>query len=461
MLSRHIAFCTWELHPINRGGCGVVVDALARRLAAAGHRITILSNMPPNELADWKRWAVGEGAPAENLRLENLDALTPPGGERSEWLGFARQYARALQALDTRDPIDLVELHDYTGVAFELLRHRRQEGWLSRARIAVRVHGSLELIDAHEAPSDWGADRGAMHLMERLSLHGADWVLAPSQAMAAHYVESYGLEPAHVRVCPPPMDLLLPDWEPASPKPGATDLLVFGKLQDIKGVHEVTEAAVSLFDAEPGLPGRLVFAGADVPCPRHGRRTSACVRALVPSNLKDRFELLGEVPRRELPQLAGRARAGVIASKFESFCLAAHELRRLGLPLVVPDAPAFRDYFDRGSAIVFDGSTSSLAQALRRAFTDDATLARLRAAPLLTYPDVAPAYAAALSDEVPAHAPDRFFELGEREVDALFRVHDAAPPPPLMKRAVEAYRSAAETPAGRTARRFAKRLLRR
>ena len=425
---RHLVFCTYELHPVNRGGCGVVVDALARKLAGPELKVTVLADMPQAELDTWHGLALKSGVPAASLGVRRLETLAPFATQGGIFESKSLQFARGLRALYAAEPFHAVEFHEYAGPAYASLLKRASDGWFAPAKILVRIHGGLELIDRQEEVREATADRLAMYLMERYTLRAADQVLSPSSSIGREYASLYDLDPARSDACPPPMDLLLPDWPTVSAAPAATDLLVFGKLQEVKGSDLVAQAAVSLFKAEPTLRGKVVFVGSDTPCQRHARPTSECVKAAIPAELASRFEFRSHLPREELPALAATMRAGIIASRFESFCLAAHELRRLGLPLVISTRAAFRDYFSSETAFLFDGSLPSLRTAMHDALRDDAKVARLRALPRLAYPDVGATYAAALArpatEDPRAAAP---LALLAHEIELVRRLAASAP----------------------------------
>ncbi len=90
------------------------------------------------------------------------------------------------------------------------------------------------------------------------------------------------------------------------------------------------------------------------------------------------FEFLPAIDRRMLGALAQRPCAAIVPSRFETFCLAAHELRAVGLPLLVAPLPAFVDYFsEEAGALLFDGTVEGLASAILRIREDRELAERL------------------------------------------------------------------------------------
>lgn len=180
-------------------------------------------------------------------------------------------------------------------------------------------------------------------------------------------------------------------------------LLVLGKLSLSKGSHTLGTGLASLF-AEYDDRGPLLtvhFVGADSGCAEHGGGPMrACVTAAVGGDYAHRLFFHPPVPHHALPAMvaAFTRRLGLVAavvpSSMDTFNLAAHELARERVPLVLSDIPAFQEHWGNESAFVFrHGDAASLMGALLDALTDDAKRARLHARPPLAYGDAAAVYA--------------------------------------------------------------------
>lgn len=89
----------------------------------------------------------------------------------------------------------------------------------------------------------------------------------------------------------------------------------------------------------------------------------------------------------EMIALLHAARGAVIMSRYENWCLAAHEAAACGLPLLLPDLPWSRERFGEG-ARYFTGEASADATILR-AFHSDAPQLRAPATPLSSWDDAA------------------------------------------------------------------------
>ena len=141
-------------------------------------------------------------------------------------------------------------------------------------------------------------------------------------------------------------------------------LLIYGRITHIKGAETVAAAAVAIRGGLPSHLGlQLFFVGGAQECSVHRRSTSDCVRDLLPRDVEVFFE--PSISREELPSLAAKFHGGIIASNFETFGLAAHELAATGLPLVISDISAFAEFFTERNSYVFrSGDVDSLAAAV-------------------------------------------------------------------------------------------------
>jgi glycosyltransferase involved in cell wall biosynthesis len=321
----------------------------------------------------------------------------------------------------------VVEVFDFNGAAFELLRDRRareraagaggrcRDGALAEdgapahlppaVPILVRAHGTIQLIDRAEAAAGGGGAGGGrvdprdalVYRMEQYCLAAADGVLAQSPAMAAYYARAYRLPARQVLLAPPPMARILAPFAAVRAGPAAAAaavelpqpplFLVLGKLQRVKGTETVAAALALLHARRPEADFRAEFIGGDAHCTVHQQRTSACVAAALPPALRPRVTLAGEKPRSALPALladaiARGAVAAVAASSFETFCMAAHEAAAAGLPLIAADIPALSDAALAPLAVARfrSGNASDLARQLERALDAHAAAAAVATA---------------------------------------------------------------------------------
>jgi glycosyltransferase involved in cell wall biosynthesis len=392
----------------------------------------------------------------------------------------SQQWSRALAQLEARMAIDAIEFCDHGAPAYNtLLDRRRQQD--SRAQddrpaIWIRTHGlhqailesnttgaALATATADESSSSNARDA---HLdvtfrMETRALQMADAVVANTLGIAREYQRLHALDPARIVVISPTLGTLpsnnrrqlesndahhnggqgtmgldgaatiiasaasaaVSPRNSQSPQPRATigqNVLVYGKLQRVKGVDLAAKALVQVMrDLGEAWQGTVIFAGDDMPCDTNSRPStantniinknmSACIlaEAQVPAALSGRFRFAGRIGRGTLGQFASAhsIRAVVLPSRYETFCLAAHEAAHYGLAAVLPNLPAYQGVFQDGdTALLFrPGSVDDLARVIKCAILDDALTSKIArgAAHLFTlarYPDPAAGYARLLS----------------------------------------------------------------
>lgn len=367
-------FVTTELHPETPGGAGVVVDTLARRLSA--DRDCLVALLTPKPVATAER----HGVSVVQIEIPEQGFL-----KRSE--------VTARAVADLAEPGDRVEFHDFEGIGYLTLAHRIDLG-LDQTVVTVRFHGPYDLLaGAMVTPS---ADWDIPSAMEQEVFKMCDTVLIPVEAHRTTLVERYGLDDARIRLAPPEVPTIGRSSRSAGTKPV---FAVVGRLGEMKGSQDMVDAALALLDQGHDFETR--FIGAD----GWSTTNSSSMRQWLESRIDERrrpaFTFVDQVDRAELPDLTADVTAVVVPSRFESFCLAAHEARMMGHPVVVPDLAAFKDLFEQATgALVYDGSVDGLSRALGRIIGEPGLADLLASAPL---PDVGDPMEAYRNDPEPRH----------------------------------------------------------
>jgi glycosyltransferase involved in cell wall biosynthesis/GT2 family glycosyltransferase len=374
MPERRIVFVTTELYPETQGGAGVVVDALARHLAGFRPVLVLLATPDPVEVME------RDGVEVEVALIPAADFL-----ERS------KETAAALARVAR--PGDRVEVQDFEGLGYAMLLDRASHG-LAQTPITVRFHGPYDLLrEAMESvPDDWWRPAA----MERGVFRMADQVLIPVEGHRGDLVNRFRVDADRIVVSPPPIPPVEGAWSGSA---GAPVFVALGRLGEMKGSQDLVRAAVSLLEA--GVDLQVRFVGADGWSPTAGAPMTEWLQSMVPERHRSAFSYPGSLAREHISDLLHDATAVVVASRFESFCLAAHEARRLGLPVIVPDLPAFRGLFDESTgALVYDRTVEGLAGAMGRLAEDEGLAARLAKRPV---PQPGDTWAAYRSDPEPRH----------------------------------------------------------
>ncbi len=427
---KHVVFVTYEFHPVNPGGAGVFIAGAVRELARAGYRCTALCDLPGREIDAANASLARDDLRPGSVRAVSVNSLTPSwqgSADRSIFEDKSERFAEAVIALHARDPIDLVELPEYAGMALGTLRRRLVGRVLQDVRVAVRIHGSLEFIDQAEG-LPLTHSRLHMHRMEHLGLKLADMIFAPSRSMGRWYADYHGFDAARLIESPPPMKTLLKGFHRTERLVDPGHFLFYGKLQEVKGCDVFAAAAASLLATRSDQHWRFTFVGRDIHCEVHHRPMSACLLEILPRSRRDAFEFIPAITREQLFELARTPIAAVVPSRFETFCLAAHELRAVGLPLLVPRIAGFVDYLNEETGcLTYDGTANGLLQAMLRIREEPGLHEKLSSRPTCVIRPYEDAYGVALDqpprgDPLELESSLRFHEL--RALDAL-----RAPPP--------------------------------
>lgn len=372
MTSRFV-FVTQELDPLVPGGAGAVISGIASRLAE-GHEVIVVlgTDAPPTE----------HDLPFRVVRV----LLDPPDGSVAWFEERSRRLAITLAEMVAEGvPIRLVEFPDFEAPGWWALTHRHELG-LTATPIGIRLHGPGEAITeaVGGSPSPTLERLGEM---ERLAFTMADAILAPSGPMARWAMRRYGLDPDRSIVAPPSVpDVEARNWAPA----GAPLFAGFGRLREHKGWQDLIAAAVPLLDQYPEARIRLI--GSDGWSARRGRPMSEVLREAIPPRHRPRVEFLGGLPRDEALDRLAPAWAVVLPSRFETFCLAAHEARRAGFPVIAPDLPAFAEHRMGFGLRIYDGSVGALSSTLMEIAADPLIVERLAAEPAPEVADPVTAY---------------------------------------------------------------------
>lgn len=316
------------------GGIGSAFRELALTLAAAGHPVRVL--LVQNGRS-------GGGASLPGVQIEPLDSA-----------GFSRlALVRRIAELLRTHQADVVHLHDWLGFASGLRQALGPDG----PQIVVGLHGpSAWTRSGNPWPigSDGGLlaseaelfDEGLVRALELDGLDQADWLVSPSTAMA-QWVQSELLpnqpqQPVLVnRNCPLAQRLRPnPAGAMASPEQDnqpPIDLVVFGRLEQRKGLHLALDALLQL---KP-RPLRVLFLGSDCVLGRQADGSplwgSEQVRQqLEGSGISAVFEH-GLLRDAALQHLMALQKPVLIPSLIENSPCVVEELLDSGLPLVVTD----------------------------------------------------------------------------------------------------------------------------
>ena len=378
-----VCFCTYELEGVNQGGAGVLISGLVQMNLLNGNDVIVLGDMPEDELREWQKSIEAEQSKlwSGKLSVYSLAGYSPFNRNCPLFLSKSNQWALGLSALQKITNFDTIEFFEYAGAGFEVLRNRHK--YVSgKTRIIVRIHGALLLIDLASRFAEirrkvkriWKNEHVKypqyMFLMESFVLNHADGIIVPSVSIKKMYMDAFKIDERNFVIGKPCMKQLLRRLPKVSRIPQATiakkneqsSFLFYGSLQPVKGIHLVISAALRFLEIN-GPVTKFYIIGPDRMCPD---AKAGCIRTSIPKRFQSNFEFLTErIKLSRLPKIAKNVKAAIFPSFFETFCISAHELYALKIPLIVSSIPAFQDYFDSQNSFTFlSGSMESLASVI-------------------------------------------------------------------------------------------------
>ena len=350
------AFATTEYWPLTDGGAGRLNAELVGLLRNAGHDVRVVL-------------VAGDDVHADNANVHVVQA-TDSAGWDIEFMAASKALAEELAELHLAEPIDRIEIQDFDGLPFWTLTHRGDLGF-AEVPITVRFHGPVDLqIEAMGVQTD---ELAVAAQMERDSFSMADAVIVPSEGIAELAIERYGLDAERVLVGTPAVRSLPPS------KIGRADgvrFTVVGRLSEVKGSHDMVAASLPLLRQIEDAT--VTFVGSDGWSATANMPMREWLSSMIPADLNERILFVDETDGEELADVIATSTAVVAPSRFESFNLAVHEARRAGVPVVIPDIPAFSGVFTEGhGAEMYDGSVEGLSKALVRVGSDPALVSQL------------------------------------------------------------------------------------
>ena len=318
----HVVHLTWEYPPVVYGGLGRHVHALSIAQAAAGHRVTVVTQQTPE---------AAESETKDGVQVRRV----PPSGpfpyhlpSLLTWVGLLDHRIR--RAAATVADVDVVHAHDW-------VVGRAGAGTADRHGVPL-----VSTVHATEAGrhSGWLPDdvSRAVHLIEQWLVDESDSLIVCSRAMADEVVRAHAADAATITVIPNGIDVA--DYArceriPAELLVGSPRITFVGRLEWEKGVFTAVEALPAVLARHPRTQLRIVGTGGQ----------SEAVRAAVEAaGLTGGVRLLGHVDEATLRAVYTSSDVAVVPSSYEPFGLVALEAAAMGVPLIVGDTGGLAEF---------------------------------------------------------------------------------------------------------------------
>lgn len=366
-----IALVSQEYPPeTGHGGIATQTRLKAHGLARLGHEVHVICHAGPGSARSYKDGAV------HVIRVDGASGSFTPATDVAAWLSHGSAVAAALEALNTRSPLDLVDFPEWAAEGYVHLLNRSDCDRGRGPAVTVHMHGPLVMF-AHELGwPDLQSDfyRVGAH-MESTSLRLADAVYSSSAYTAGWAERCYGFHAAMIPVLHAGVDTDL--FAPSEHRPtGAPVVLFAGRLVANKGAALLVEACCELADEFPDLRLRLVGDGEAPFIEKLKSRARTTGRECM-------LELPGPVDREALRDEFNRATIFAAPSRVEGGPGFVYlEAMACGLPVIACSGSGVAEVVSDGKHgyLVPPDDVSALTAALRRLLGDPELRATMGAA---------------------------------------------------------------------------------
>jgi D-inositol-3-phosphate glycosyltransferase len=315
---------------VDSGGQNVYVAHVARELAAAGHRVDVLTRRD-----DAQSPAVVELA--DGVRVWHVDAGPARFVPKEDLLPYMSEFSlSARQWMLRRPPLDVIHANFFMSgwVGLEL---RRQ----FTVPLVITFHALGLVRREHQREADrFPAERIGI---ERTLVRDSDRLVAACPQDAADLRRLYEAAPERIASvpCGVDADALRPgDRRAARRRLGLPQhefiVLQLGRLVPRKGIDNVVHAMAALRQADPALPTRLVVVGGDadtpdeVLTPEIGRLRGIARE----QGVADRVQFTGRRGREQLRDWYVAADVFVTTPWYEPFGITPLEAMACGTPVI-------------------------------------------------------------------------------------------------------------------------------
>lgn len=375
-----LAIISREYPPFFGGGIGTYTEQFSKAMAAAGHRVAVLT--------------VSDSGQETREQRDGVTVVRFPFLQGQDWSGphpsiadprtraafhsfspvsvLAMQVARALPRLADEFDLDAVEAPDTGALSWFALNDRRlgrpcgRRGWPA---FITHLHSPTAWIERWDRALLPGRPHAELKRMERDVVRWADGVICPSRGLADWSETHFGLQRGAVEVLRYPLgDLELPEPRRERQQTIGRRVVYAGRIEPRKGV-DILLAGFSMA-VDRGANLRLDLAGRDIDDPRTGRPFGmTCLERLVSPAARERIAVHGPIQPKALATMRRAADFAAAPAPNDNFPYTCMEAMAAGLPVIAARAGGMAEMISgNGDGILFEpGDVEGCAAALERA----------------------------------------------------------------------------------------------
>ncbi len=357
------------------GGMNVYVRELSRELGRQGKQVDIFTRAQDPTIAPVRNLA-------PNVRVIHVPTGPVAALDKNALVGYLDQFVANVEAFRQAEEItyQLVHAHYWlSGVA------GRQLADLWGVPLVAMFH-TLGKLKNQVVKAEADRDTDQRIALEGDVMQEADRLVAATPLERAQMTWLYGAPRDRITVIPCGVDgrLFYPrnqhDAHARQDLPCGRLLLFVGRIERLKGIDTLLEAAAQLVDEGGHDDLRVLIVGGDIESNRADNPELRRVQALTKTlGIQDRVDFLGSQPQAELPYFYSAADLTIMPSHYESFGMVALESMACGTPVIASRVGGL-------ASLVRDGETgylvpaenpTELAARIRTLLADDTLRLRL------------------------------------------------------------------------------------
>ena len=334
------------------GGMNVYVRELSRELGRQGKQVDVFTRAQDPTIAPVRDLAPG-------VRVIHIAAGPVAPADKNDLVGHVDEFITGIEAFRRAEEIeyDVVHAHYWlSGLAGRQLANR----W--RVPLVAMFH-TLGKLKNQVAKSEAERDTDGRIAIETTVMQEADQLIAATPTERAQMAWLYGAPKERVTVIPCGVDgrLFHPRDQAAAQArldlPAGRLLLFVGRIERLKGIDTLLEAAAQLVATGGHDDLRVLIVGGDIESNRANNPELHRLQALSQElGLADRVDFLGSQSQAELPHYYAAADVTIMPSHYESFGMVALESMACGTPVIASRVGGL-------AALVKDGETGYLVPA--------------------------------------------------------------------------------------------------
>lgn len=340
------------------GGIGTYTYNMAGALVGLGHTVHVIASTLGSEERYTENGVVVHRVKFRKMKLKELALFN-----------YSRSVAKKVAQINCK--FDIVQSSEYGSEAFCFSLRKRYP-------LVTRLATPFFLIEQMNGKAFLGP-RPLFNWMEKTQTLRSDSIFTSTRAMANAVTDKWGIDPSGVEIIPNSVDLSrvirLGEGKPAPDSLTDEDyILYFGRLEERKGVHVLTEALPSVFKEFPKLNAVLV--GTDLGF--RGTPMKDYMKEKLGSYM-GRVRFYENLPHEALFPIVNSAQMVVLPSLWEAFGFVCVEAMALGCPVVASSGSGFAEIIEDGVSgyLVEPGKSEILAEKMINALKDEEGLRKI------------------------------------------------------------------------------------